>query len=55
MDRARKFKFSRYIHPPPTNKNDSISLHLSDSVQCTERLLFSSMSAIFDLCNKLGC
>ena len=33
IDHARKLKFSSYIHLPST-KNVSISLHLSDSVQC---------------------
>ena len=47
MDHARKLKFSSYVHLLSI-KNVSISLRLSDSLQC-RRLLFLRMGAIFQL------
>ena len=39
-DHARKIKFSSYVHLPSINKNVSIWLRLSDSVQCRRRYYF---------------
>ena len=51
MDHARKLKFSSYVHLPSINKNVSISLCLSDSVQCRRRYFFRAFGIYFSFGN----
>ena len=56
-DHARKLKFSNYVKPAIYKQNVSISLLLSDSLQCRRGLYFRaySVSAISQLWDLLEC